>query len=848
MSDLRSRGNMRNRWLYVAISPVIKAILCILIFVIGTLNNSIAETIEGEPKLEIQSSAFILKIDKVAGGLVHLIDKESGNDLLALVDQPAKLFEIAGEDAWFTNNAEALSSINITHSGTEQILAIEYEFKTSAGSLFVSVHIKADSQQPDIEFDIDLKNRAKGLIIESIRFPVIDVKRQLDDSKTDMAFIPGGEGAVIRGIRIDDTWGVKDYPGSGSMQFTAYYNDNVGIGLECHDTNGEPKRIGYFHNSSYGPESVHIVCTHLTAYEPNAEIAKYPIVLFPVKGSWHVAAEHYKQWALKQWWSKPKPQEMKRPEWTYKNPIVIESDLRPQYCGLRAMPLDRYSEILSAWNDLFGGSARLLPLHRGFARYGTYVSPHYFPLYPDEVTLEKVFSDTHSAGHYSMAMVTGMIWMKKREELISGAAHWVEGFDGMVENENGEMIDGWTDVTPPGTEVCVVTKEGKVFESYEQSWVGNRSQMCPGHPYTKQVLVKLAKKMGELGLDLFLLDQMNGGRSKPCYSQEHGHPLGAGPWAAKAIADLMAAAKKAGRAKNPDFTLSLEDPGELWLPYLDIVGFRPAAVNGWPAPSVSSELAHGDIEPFSYTVPAFAYVYGSLARPQTWDIRVNSNHSEHRAINAQKAALELARTFASGTAMALGIGNWMLVDQYAPPPEGWSHEKDPPDEPYGSMYPSDAIAQLPDRVYDPHLKLLRNTVMIAGGPALEYLNHGAMIMPPRIESPTVAFVVWSWDNEAKRGIERKWQDYAIHYNAWKLKDGSIALLLTNADLENAHSISLPVEFGGVNIGKAWSVRIHRNSENGIACEDRYISNGEDKSITIQPCEALMIEYTGPDPD
>jgi hypothetical protein len=123
-----------------------------------------------------------------------------------------------------------------------------------------------------------------------------------------------------------------------------------------------------------------------------------------------------------------------------------------------------------------------------------------------------------------------------------------------------------------------------------------------------------------------------------------------------------------------------------------------------------------------------------------------------------------------------------------------------------------------------------------------------MIRPPLIDPPTVTFVEWDWDNEAKRSIERKRRDYAIHYNAWKLEDGSIALLLANADLENAHSISLPVEFKDVSIDKKWNIRIYRNTEDGIACEDMYMRNGKEKSITIQPCEALMIKFTGPDPD
>ena len=504
------------------------------------------------------------------------------------------------------------------------------------------------------------------------------------------------------------------------------------------------------------------------------------------------------------------------------------------------MPLDKYKEILNAWNDLFGGNVTLLPLYRGFAHYGTYVSPHYFPLYPDEETLRRVFSDVHSTGHYNMAMVAGMVWMKEREEIISGPSYWVEGFDGLVRNADGEMVSGWTDVNPSGPEVCAVNSKGEIFETSERSWSGTRSQMCPGHPYTKQVLVNLAEKMAEFGLDLFLLDQMNGGRSVPCYSKDHGHPRGNGAWMAEKVGEIMEAVKKAGRAKNPDFTLSLEDPGELWLPYLDIVGFRPTAVNGWPAPSVSSQSAtrNGYIEPLSYTVPAFAYVYGHLVRPQTWDLAINSNSPEHGGYDAQRAALNLARAFVAGTSTAFTISSWMLVNQYAPPPEGWSYRKNPPDKPYGSMYPSDAIAQFPDRGYEPHIKLLRDTVMIASGPALRYLNNGAMIKPPPIDRPTLTFVEQVWDDSEKRNIQRGFRDFAIHYNAWKFSDNSIAILLVNADLEKSYSISLPVEFV-----EGYKVKIYRNTESGIVCVNMETGNHDHEDIAIQPCEALMIELT-----
>jgi hypothetical protein len=69
----------------------------------------------------------------------------------------------------------------------------------------------------------------------------------------------------------------------------------------------------------------------------------------------------------------------------------------------------------------------------------------------------------------------------------------------------------------------------------------------------------------------------------------------------------------------------------------------------------------------------------------------------------------------------------------------------------------------------------------------------------------------------------------------------------NADLEKAHPISLPVEISDVSIDKKWNIRIYRNTEDRVAYEDIYMGNGKEKSITIQPCEALMIDSTRPNP-
>jgi len=84
-----------------------------------------------------------------------------------------------------------------------------------------------------------------------------------------------------------------------------------------------------------------------------------------------------------------------------------------------------------------------------------------------------------------------------------------------------------------------------------------------------------------------------------CFSPDHGHPPGDGRWIHLAMADLYQRICDKCRAIDPDFALSMEEPNELYLPWLNLCQERPFGITPeWPV-----------IRPGTRSVPLFLYLY-----------------------------------------------------------------------------------------------------------------------------------------------------------------------------------------------------------------------------------------------
>ena len=779
--------------------------------------------------IEIVSSELAMTIDAQAGKITRLRDTKVGAELLSPeTTGPSWLLKLQAGKKWLGIWDAELTGTDIRETtGKGKQVQLDYTLRHEGARLDIAITITARPTRPEIGFEIDVRNLVPGLVIDAVHGPEIVLPSRLDEGGTERAFMGAGDGVETVMAGLKDVWSVREYPGGLSMQLCAYYSDLTGLAMAAHDTRGNPKSMGVNRSSKYDPGGVHFWMARQVPAEPNAEIARYPVVIFPARGDWRSAAEPYRDWALKQWWAQPKAEGQESPTWLRKGSLVIEANLSPEYCGLNTMPLDMYPSILSGWADALGGAA-LMTLNRNFERYGIYSSPHYWPLKPAPESLGGLWQAVHDSGHHTVAMVSGLVWQISRPIHVSGPAYWVNQVTGKVDDGAGRLVDGWSEVSPSGPEVCVVERSGKVEHKIFQDWNGTRSHMCPGHSYAdrqrcypRQVLVRLAGEMAALGLDVFEIDQMNGGRCAPCYSTVHGHPRGPGRWQVETVGEIMAACRAAGRARNPNFAMDMEDPGELFLPHLDIFGCRPQAINDWPA----LQLGDGS-RPVSYTVPAFAFVYGHLLRSHSWDQGQNAKTSDH---NLPVNLVKMAKTFSHGANLAVALPPWQLVAAYAPQPAGWTTK----DGPYPDRYPPHTIAQTADRVHPTHLTLLRNAVRTMNGVASPYLNGGRMAHMTRVESPP--FTYKFWDGEAKATRERT--DLAVSCNAWDRRDGRRLFMAASADSTAEHTLKLPAEIDHASISANATVRIYRNGD----LTQTVTAGALGGSITLAPLDVLALE-------
>ncbi|MBM3477133.1 MAG: hypothetical protein FJX75_28020 [Armatimonadetes bacterium] len=532
-----------------------------------------------------------------------------------------------------------------------------------------------------LRFRIEVANRSDR-DLEQVIFPLLRVKRPLGESSDDdELFVPGGDGYVARPEAMErQRWQRRSYPGTASMQFSAYYDDRCGLGVRCEDAEGEPKLLG----GSVGDDFVDL---SVWFRRPSVRQSTYRspwVSVGHTQGSWTGAAEDYRWWAREQWWAKAKRGDEATPKWLRDSPLVLSADFRPLGNGRMFVPLERVTELARQWQSALGAD-NILVEWRNWEHEGYYTSPFYFPLYPSPEKVAEVLGDLRRAGYHSQAMVAGLKWMVSRE-----AFH--------TPHYNVLAYDGRQAFEEQGKSACVVGRDGQVLvDKAYFTWDGDHAYMCPATEFTREHFRNAARVLAQAGFDLFEFDQMNGGSCPPCYSTQHGHPPGEGTWTRKAIAELMRITREEGRRHNPDFAISMEDPGELYLPRLDTHISRANDVIGWPAVGPGSEV-----------VPAFAYVYGDLVPSTNVDI-------QHTCRPDDLVLLRTAREFIFGAGLSTQLTPWQVLADYG----------------------EDNLFPTPEKMDKDQLTLLRNCVRTHDGPLRPYLNSGRMLVARLRGIPTV---------------------------------------------------------------------------------------------------------------
>lgn len=805
---------------------------------------------------QLESDAFSLELDPVRFDLRSLRDRSDYAELLGA--SGSSLFTLQRVDPTTLAKSRLDTSHFATASATEFLagtlrrLTIRHQGWTLGGSATVTVVVEADRATPGIRFALEFDN-ATSEIVDRALAPELKLAH-LKDAAGNIAgklFCPHQNGIELDAAQFptQNVSKFADYPGLASMQYAAYYGDARGVAVMGRDLLGEPKQVGFSHVTGATPH-VELRVAHYNGFAGGDDIAAaeaFPVELMPCSGTWMAAARTYREWAHGAWWvtsasaAAPPPAR-----------VVFNANHRPEGVGVHLVPNAAWPALMNTWAGMFGGAAggqRMQLLSRSFERYGTYILPFATPL-DDELALSQSWNQLLLAGHGTMAMVAGLKWMQQRNAwypappsnpCVSPAptpcpwGYWVEPFSGLV-NDSGVMKIGFdgglpffcsypggtAQFSPPGDDVCAVDANGVVADIDGQAnatWDGLNSRMCPGHAFSTCVHAYLAAYLATKGVRDYEFDQLNGGGPYLCYSTaaNHGHAPGYGRWMFERTYALMAATRSAGRAVAPDFSLSLEDPGELYLPLVDAV---------WTAPHdvASFNFTNGALSAVLPIVPAFQYVYGDVV---TTIARTEALQTKGITFQDPKPAMILlSRMVTTGCWLSIEVPAWMMLRERYPNTDCSC----PPTIAPGSLAP------LPSDLNVDQAALLQNLALARRGIAGPYLDLGRMVStePLGIGSPS-----HTWTDA---GCNCAVSAPVVNHAAWQSPLGDTALILASAEGSGSASINVtaPTGFDGrpVPPGTAgWITRIN----NGVAVTASFASYPAGAALTLAPLEVVIVE-------
>lgn len=661
------------------------------------------------PKLE--GKTWELSFSKT-GAIQRFTHKPSGQRLVGGLGTPAayELTLLRGGEAETITDLDAQKA---SSSGDEQARTFTFEHK----DLTVTCTARRTAGHM-VQFAIKVDNRGDAAII-GVTYPILNCPAKLgESSEDDQILYPRCDGGLIEnplavmaaGQGLDDI-----YPGPLSCQLMAYCDGVAGLYLAAHDPAGHPKRFGCEMDVD-----IKLSIKHLFPILPGKSVAlSYPVVMTAFTGDWYDAAEIYRKWSRQQpWCAKTIAEREDTPEWLRKGGMVTLYDPRAKTQeGKQRFSPEGLRDFLQKMTRAYG--LPVIPNSRGWERYGAWCGQEYLPPYPSEEAFREDARIIRELGGQGMVMLSGYRWTIEKPQKDGTVYSSDERFEREVKPFVTCKLDG---VTP-----WLFTSKKK------NDWRGTRyARLCPATEFAKQTIVDVAKYCVQAGYTIIHFDQEVSGPASTsfCGSRDHGHPPGYGPWMQEAMADLFRRIRAACEPLDRDFALSMEEPNELYLPYLNLCQSRPNGLtNEFPMRA-----------PLTRVAPLFSYLYHDYL--VGWTAFYPWRSGGHPTYS-------LARGFSAG--MMPGL-HW------------------------------ESTARWPDNARNAFNAMLRNCNAAYAGPAHDYLVFGKMLKPLELNVPM---------RELNLGKKHgKTRVPAVSNSVWELPDGRRAVVLINPEQED-HTVELP---------------------------------------------------------
>jgi len=659
------------------------------------------------PAVFLENDVIRVEWDAARGTMVSLRDKATGREWLEpAADATGYAVRLVDESAPIV--ASGAKTVGVRKEGQAVFVETSHE---EPAAMSITCRYWLEKESPSILGRISIRTPSPCRIDE-VRFPLIPLRLPLSgDGEQDHLLLPYCDGYVIRNPAENRFDRRINYPGAASMQMMAIYDPAAGLLLSSRDTAAYAKSLCARQRGKWLELAIahHLPHAPVTEWELGYDVALAG--LRPSDGmtkiTWEAAADVYRRWAEKQPWCRRTMAERVAagdiPRWIVEPSLFLTFSLRGQTQeGTLGNRLPLVVEQFDRWRRLVG--APITGILVSWEKHDTWVAPDYFPPYGGEANFTAVTNKLQANGHRALAFLSGLNWTLHKDLAGPDRPHVV--------------IDDEAEFNRRGRPWAISDAAGQAIVSGEPtSGVGQCARICPATPLAGEILLDASLRCQELGFDCVQVDQIVGGGMPACYHPQHDHPPGGGNWSAQTLYRRFTEIRNAGKARDPDFAFSIEEPGEYFLPILDTYHARDLHQGRWPR-SGAGVLG----------VPLFTHVYHDF---------LPGYGSEGCYLSDKPSRLTLYQVgmnLVCGKTPAVALwGRWLE----------------------------------PEKADPVQCRLLRSHLDLWRGPAGDFLLYGQRVPSLELDVPAMEMTFTEKDGKTRRPLRLP----SVLHSAWKLADG-----------------------------------------------------------------------------
>jgi len=474
-------------------------------------------------------------------------------------------------------------SVRITKAGNLQQISVSFKGLGPSGDISVTITGRLMEDKPFATWSMKIDNPGK-LKIATGRFPEVSAVPAFGSPDDDFIVGPALPGVMIENPAKnwkDDYSLAWTFPGDQSAQFFSYQDADGGIYMASMDTSGYNRvlRISKNGNQRY------VLSQEYRIPEMVAPMweTPYEVVLGVTSGTWQQTADIYKEWAVQQrWCEKTLAQRDDIAGFWKEGPCIHTCELRTYDGKSRLINGSYYPELLPHMikvREMVDGP--VLPMLPGWENHRRWTAGEYFPVF-DHENAKTTLDLLRKENFHPFFFLSGMYYTFRNE------------------GRDSSRVNGWENYTGS----FVVGNDGKYKvsvldeSSRESVWKRHSYEFCPAAKQTKEFFRSVIDNAHALGVDVIQMDQTVRGAGDVCYSKEHGHLPGLGPYQSQSFHELLDDMHRYGKTISPGFILMHEEPHEDLIPYLDGIHTREFSERWWYRGA-----------PGARGIPLFSYLY-----------------------------------------------------------------------------------------------------------------------------------------------------------------------------------------------------------------------------------------------